>query len=160
MQEKEFRAVYNTFAGKVYTFILWLTQSRSSADDILQEVFLKVWRSDSVPKNEEEQLRWLYSVARNATVDHFRKSNRFSKLRQNFKHELLCTPRESAELGFEWEWVEELAETEKAILYLHLRDGYTYREIAEILDLKENNVRIKAFRALKLLRNKLKKKEL
>ncbi len=157
MQNLEFRRIYQEHSRKVYTFILWLSQNRSAADDILQEVFIKIWKLDSIPTPPEEQLRWLYRVARNACLDHFRKCSRFSRLRQVYGEENY-DPNEHSDGNFDWKVVDDLPETERSILYFHLRDGYTYKEIGDMLELTENNVRVKAFRALKQLKEKLTKK--
>lgn len=157
LQNREFRRIYEEYAQKVYTFILWLTHNRSAADDILQEVFIKIWKVESIPAPPEERMCWLYRVARNACLDHFRKCSRFSRLRRAYGEENY-DPNYHGETPFDWKIVDDLPETERSILYFHLRDGYTYKEIGVMLELTENNVRIKAFRALKGLREKLKKK--
>ncbi|KMQ51743.1 RNA polymerase ECF-type sigma factor [Chitinispirillum alkaliphilum] len=158
--DRGFREFYNNHANKVYTFILWLTQNRSSADDILQEVFVKAWKSEKIPSEQGEQLPWLYRVARNAAIDHYRKTRRFTDLKRDYTLEQKsCCGLPTEDKGI-WAWLEKLAYTEKSILYLHLRDGYSYREIGEIMGMTENNVRVKAFRALKKLKENSSKKAL
>ncbi len=159
--DKEFKEVYIRCSGKLYTFILWLTQNRTASEEILQDVFVNAWKSGSMPGEEEQQLPWFYRVARNATVDYFRKSNRFSNLRNAYGLEQRNAPvkAQAQEEQFSWNWVDELAYTEKTILYLNLRDGYTYKEIARMINLSESNVRVKAFRALKKIRENFNKKK-
>jgi RNA polymerase sigma factor (sigma-70 family) len=51
------------------------------------------------------------------------------------------------------ELVSECSDDERSILYLHLKAGYSYGEIAPMLNLSESNVRVKACRAIKHLRD-------
>jgi RNA polymerase sigma-70 factor (ECF subfamily) len=53
-----------------------------------------------------------------------------------------------------WEMLEGLSEDEKSIIYLHLKSGYNYREIGRIMNLEETAVRVRAFRAIRRLREK------
>jgi RNA polymerase sigma-70 factor (ECF subfamily) len=156
--EHEFKKIYNTHGRKLYNFIIWLTHNKSAADDILQTVFIKVWQCDFVPGDEIEAQRWLFTVARNASLDFFRKSTRFSRFRTKYTQEFY-QPEEDPDASFTWKELDELPEVEKSILFLHLKTGYTYKEIGETLELSENLVRVKAFRALKKLREQLTKKE-
>ena len=157
MKELEFKTLYNNFGRKLYNFILWLTHNQSSCDDILQNVFIKVWNCDKAPLTFAEQQKWLFAIARNASLDYFRKSARISRTCARFKHEY-HNPIPDPDACFTWCSLAQLPETEQSILYLHIKIGYTYKEIADILSLNESQVRVKAFRALKKLRNCLEKK--
>lgn len=159
MKEREFKALYNDFGRKLYNFILWLTQNRSASDDILQNVFIKVWNCYKAPSNSDEQQKWLFAIARNASLDYFRKTARISRTCTRFRQEYY-SPAIDPDASFTWQELENLEEKEQSILYLHIKIGYTYKEIADILSLNESQVRVKAFRALKKLRNCLEKKEI
>lgn len=158
MQKREFTQIYNEYAIRLYNFILWTTQNRGACDDILQNVFIKIWNAPSVPDGDIERQRWLFAVTRNACYDFFRKHNRFSRFRQNYSQEFVM-PAPDPDARFVWDEVSELPEIERTILYLHLKIGYTYKEISPMVDLAENLVRVKAFRALKKLRKTLIEKE-
>jgi RNA polymerase sigma factor (sigma-70 family) len=159
VQEHEFKQVYNKFGRKLYNFILWLTHNRASCDDILQTVFINVWKCQSVPTDEIELQRWLFTVSRNACLDHFRKTTRFSRFRTQYTSEYY-EPQADPDASFTWDELSELPENERSILYLHIKIGYTYKEIGDMLEMTENLVRVRAFRALKKLRENLTKKEL
>lgn len=159
MQKCEFKEIYNQYGKCLYSFIIWLTNNRSAADDILQNVFINVWRSQSVPSCDEELKRWLFTIARNASLDYFRKVNRFSRFRTNYKNEY-NPPSVDPDAHFVWDEMSFLSENEKTILYLHLKVGYTYKEIGDMMEITENLVRVRAFRALKKSRENLIKKEI
>lgn len=159
MIESEFNKIYNVYGQRLYSFIIWLTHNRAASDDILQIVFVNIWRSQAVPASEIELQRWLFTVARNACLDHFRKINRFSRFRTTYQNEYYQQPPDP-DANFTWNELSELPEKEKSILYLHLKIGYTYKEIGDMLEMTENLVRVRAFRALKKLREKLTRKEI
>lgn len=159
MNERAFRELYREHGKNLYNFILWITSSRSQCDDILQEVFVKVWRCDTVPENPDEQRRWLLTVSRHTCLDFIRKSSRFARFRTRYKEEWYEQPADP-DAPFLWEELQRLPEVERSILYLHLKIGHSYKEIAGMLELTENLVRVRAFRSLRKLRETLIKKEL
>ena len=159
MDDKLFTSLYRDHARQVYNFIRWITGNCSATDDILQNIFIKVWKNGKVPQNDEEQKRWLYRIARNACLDHFRSSKRFFNFRQNYAQEHAAPYRED-DSPVSWSDLASLTEEERSILFLHLKMGYAYKEIGEMMDMSENLVRVRVFRALKRLREKFTKREL
>ncbi len=159
MQEGDFKNIYNEYGRRLYNFILWLTHNRAASDDILQNVFVNIWKCQTVPSSDIERQRWLFTVARNATLDHFRKVSRFSRFRSHYQSEYYEAPADP-DAHFTWNELSALPEKERCILYLHIKIGYTYKEIGDMLEMTENLVRVRAFRALKKLRENLTKKEI
>jgi RNA polymerase sigma-70 factor, ECF subfamily len=160
VNQQQFSAVYKEYSRPLYNFIRWTTGYSSACDDILQNVFVKLWRCESVPENEIECKRWLYAIARNACIDYFRSSARLSNFRKNYTFENETVIEEPETDGEIWKELAKLSEIDRSILYLHLKEGYAYREIATMLELNENQVRVKAFRALKKLRDELVRNEI
>lgn len=160
MDEHEFKQFYDRNARRMYNFILWTTGNRSVCDDIVQAVFIKVWRSSSVPVSAGEQTAWLYAIARNACIDYFRSTRRFVEYNDEIGSavEQPDTARDDGTLA--WQEVKGLPGTERAIVYLHIKMGYPYGEIGRFLDMTENHVRVTAFRALRKLRDILMRKGL
>lgn len=162
MDEQNFRHLYERNSRRIYNFILWTTGNRSACDDIVQTVFMKVWRSRTVPEVEAEQTAWLYAIARNACVDYFRQNSR-PMVEYNDEVGAACEASEDpvADDGkLAWHEVGRLPETERAIVYLHVKMGYSYGEIGRLLDMTEISARVAAFRALRKLRDILLRKGL
>jgi RNA polymerase sigma-70 factor (ECF subfamily) len=159
MHETTFKSIYQEHSQNLYNFVLWITANRSICEDVLQEVFVKVWRCGSCPAEPDELRRWLLTVTRHTCLDFLRKSSRFSRFRKKYQEEWY-EPSNDPDSPFLWKELKNLPETERSILYLHLKIGHTYKEIAGMLDLTENLVRVRAFRALKRLRETLIKKEI
>jgi RNA polymerase sigma-70 factor (ECF subfamily) len=159
MHEAEFKNIYHESGRNLYNFILWITGNRSACDDILQDVFIKVWKCEVCPCDADERKRWLLAITRNTCLDFFRKSSRFSRFRTKYKEEWY-EPPEDPDAPFLWSELQSLPEVERSILYLHLKNGHSYKEVADTLGLTENLVRVKAFRALRKLKETFVKKEL
>ncbi len=159
MDGYEFRQLYDRNARRLYNFILWTTGNRSVCDDILQTVFIKVWRSAKVPADTGEQTAWLYAIARNACIDHFRSSRHFTEYNDEIGGTAERADTED-DGRLAWHEVAQLPGTERAIVYLHLKMGYSYGEIGRFMEMTENHVRVTAFRALRKLRNILIRKGL
>ncbi len=144
--------MYDRCSRKLYNYALWIVQNRQACDDIIQTAFIKAWNEPGAPTAEKEIEAWLYMVTRNLCMDFFRKSSRFSRFRAKYALERRDFAENSAENRMLWELLDRLSEKEKSIIYLHLRSGYSYREIADLVDSTETAVRVQAFRAIKKLR--------
>ena len=149
----EFKALYDAHAKGLYNFILWMTRDADIGRDVLQTVFIRAWKSDSLPQGFEDRNRWLFTAARNSCYDTFRHGTRLRRFKERYERHVRSGSDEVHE-GVFWDILSECSETERCILYLHLKAGYSYAEIARIIDLTEENVRIKVFRAMKMLREK------
>lgn len=155
MDNIAFNALYDAHAKGLYNFILWMTRDADAGRDVLQTVFILAWKSDSLPQSFEDRNKWLFTVARNACYDSFRHSARLRSFKERYLLHVRSSGEEEVHDGFFWDVLAECTETQRCILYLHLKAGYSYSEIAKITDLTEANVRIKVFRAMKALRGKL-----
>lgn len=65
--------IWEAFHGRLRSFLLARVRDAHHADDILQDVFLKVHRSVDSLRDEERLAPWLYQIARNAITDHHRR---------------------------------------------------------------------------------------
>src|ERR671921_229182 len=64
------RTLYRLYGGELYGFTLNAVGDRGSAEEIVQEVFLRAWRHSSSYDRERAAVRtWLYQIARNAIID-------------------------------------------------------------------------------------------
>ncbi|MFC8798981.1 sigma-70 family RNA polymerase sigma factor [Promicromonospora sp. NPDC057138] len=70
-------AVHDTHAGALYRYVVRRTGDEEEARDVVQETLLRAWRHPEVLERSEEHVRaWLFTVARNLTVDHLRSARR------------------------------------------------------------------------------------
>src|SRR4051794_16034088 len=73
--EEPLRELYRTYSGELYGFALSSLGDRGLAEELVQEVFTRVWRhADSYDPNRASFRTWLYGIARNAIIDFNRRS--------------------------------------------------------------------------------------
>jgi RNA polymerase sigma-70 factor (ECF subfamily) len=158
VEQKEFHRYYHTYSQRIYNFIVFMIRNRHASEDILQGVFLSAWRHDGGPQEEEQRLRWLYTIARHQCMDYFRSVYRFAHLRAQYSLEV--EPQQTDPLAkMTWEMLDDVDPVDRSILFFHLRIGYTHAEIAKMLNMNENQVRTRACRALRRLREQYKKED-
>lgn len=154
MERKRFNKIYDIYSRKLYNYALWLTRNKEACNDIVQTVFIKLWKQQNVSYQDTELEAWLYTVTRNSCMDFFRKCARFTRFRLKYSLETPLYTTESDESSSIWNMLDILNENERSIIFLHFRTGYPYNKVAEILLMKETAVRVTAFRALEKLRKK------
>lgn len=120
--------VYSQFKEKLERFIRSRVRHGTDADDILQDVFLKVHQSLPNLKQNEKLQSWLYTIARNAVTDHFRKK------KASIAHETTEGPESPIEqkdlLECMWPFVSQLPEKYRvAIQYCDI-EGHTQSQLA------------------------------
>lgn len=135
----------------------YLAGSGIEAEDILQETFLKAYKSLDQFEGKSNMYTWLYSIARNKCIDEFRKrkyeSNRsalpveeFELESDEFKSE---DKREDVKLLKEA--IAQLPEMLRSIVVMKSIDGLSYPEISEVTGVNEQTLKNRMFRARKQL---------
>lgn len=147
-----FERVVRAMQGPVWRYIVHLVSDRALAEDISQEVFLRVHRKLHTLNDPERFVPWLLATARNAAYD-------AGRARQRRPVELvgdreLPTPDRARDPHLTLEVEDALAHLDDPLresVILVGVIGLTYREAAEILGLPEGTVKSRTFRARKLL---------
>ena len=151
---------------KVHSFARYFLGSPEEAEDVTQEVFLKLWQNWS--KVDLERVRpWLLKVTRNACYDRLRKKRSASRVINMDTDPEIVESSPGGEPGPEVDAqradfrrhikgeLQKLGEPYQSILILREIEGLRYREISEILDLPLNTVRVYIHRGRKQLREQL-----
>lgn len=146
--EEEYEAVVDTYSDMIFRIAYQNLFSVEDAQDVVQDVFLKLLKQKENCFHDEEHLKaWLIKVTINQCLDYKK-----SFFRKN------TVALDSFEIPYEQEerqLMEELSrlpKEERNVLYLHYYEGYTIKEIAGILGKKQNTVNSKLTRG----RSKLK----
>jgi RNA polymerase sigma-70 factor (ECF subfamily) len=163
--EHIFNRLYVDYHQSLYQFLIYLLRDRDSAEELVQDVYIKVMHSYDRFKGDSSEKTWLFSIARNVAIDHIRKTKR----KQNTllgvfnvddqKNQLVHPDRLPDEILEQNEAVKQLyaaldqckAEHRELILlrYIH---GFTIRESASILGWTEGKVKTVQHRTLKALK--------
>lgn len=139
------------YANNIYRVALSYCKNKYDAEDILQNVFLKLLQEDTEFEGEEHLRRWLIRVTINCCKDlckSFWKKRMvsFDEVKQNYSYEF--SGNEKSDL---YEAVMGLPQKYRLVTHLYYYEDYSIKEISEILSVKETTVQTQLMRA----RNKL-----
>lgn len=153
LDEKLLKQLYERYARELYLYIFSFCHSHSMAEDILQETFLKAILSLS---NQHTNMRaWLYTVARNLCLNLLRKERRMDFTNQiediadqsHHLENLLEGVIQKEKNALLYQALNRLPNIKREVLMLSYFSGLGQKEIAAILNITPENVRIIAYRA-------------
>lgn len=159
--EEVFATMVHELYKKFFPFTVSLIKSDTDADDILQEVFLKIWLRRSTLTTIENPSGWIYTVIANTASNHLR-----SKIRRELKMNAFIGQSDTAEeieseidVKFTQSLIDQavnlLPPKRKLVYLLSKKDGLSRKEIADKLHISENTVRNQLVEALQFIREYL-----
>ena len=153
MTKEEFTGLALKYTDMVYRVAVNMLKSPSAADDVCQEVFLRLWKSGTAFQSEEHAKNWLIRVAINESKRSL--SSVWNKTEDIDSYAGLASFRtpEHSELFIA---VMELPRKYRIVIYLHYYEGYSTVEIAKLLKIPDATVRTRLRRGRESLKNKLK----
>lgn len=151
--EQDAKRAIELYADMIRRICLLHLKNHADTEDVFQEVFLKYILRSDVFENAEHEKAWFIRVTVNACKD-FLKSlfRRRTVPLEVLSEEAACVGPEYSEI---LEIVLSLPEKYKDTIYLHYYEGYTAKEIGELLNKKENTVYSLLSRGRELLRLEL-----
>ena len=154
MTDKDYNDCVDNFADGVYRFIVKNIRHTEDAQDIVQSAFEKLWvnRAQVLP---EKAKSYLFTVAYHQMIDHIRKNN---KMPLSDEASIPHQPINQAQTELKallMRAVNELNPTQKSLVLLKDYEGYSYQEIAEIMNLSDSQIKVYLHRARLILKNKL-----
>lgn len=158
MENAEFNRIAEQYIDMVYCTALSYCKCKTDAEDVVQNTFYKLLKSDVLFENDKHIRRWLIKVA----------INECKSLWRSFWHknvisfdDLDCEP-EFIELRQKevFNEVMKLPHKYRTVLYLYYYEGYSCDEVAEILGITPTNVQTRLMRARDKLKEQLKEAEL
>ena len=152
-------ALYDMYSSSLYGVISRIVVDTPTAEDVLQETFVKIWRSFSGYSTEKGRLfTWMVNIARNLAIDKirskdFKNQNKNQELENNvtFIDEQRSTVYKPELLGIK-ELVETLKPEQKSILDLVYFKGYTHVEAADELGIPLGTIKTRLRMAILQLR--------
>lgn len=154
-----FGKLYEFYLDEIYQFVFYRVKSNLEAEDLTEIVFLKAWQAmdDNPPRDVPFRL-WLYRIARNIVIDHYRtrKEHLGLEAAQQVpdsvdRPEVIAIQRESAEELKDK--LLELAEDFQEVLTCRFVMGLSHSETAVVMSRSEQAVRALQYRAINALRN-------
>ena len=154
--------IYEKYVDKIYRFIYLKVSSQEIAEDLTSEVFTRGWQSFKANNNIDNITAFLYQIARNLIVDHYRERGKVQLVSVETAPKL-SNPgpdlEEEAMLKSDFYRVKsaltDLKEDYREVLVWYYLDEMSVPEIAKMLDKSEEAVRVQVHRALNALKGKL-----
>ncbi len=151
------------FKDKLYRYALSILNDRYYAEDVMQELLIRIWRRKEKFVEIDNKQAWCMTVTRNLSIDKLRK-NKKSKGDLDISEcygisDKSATPDEVIVRNDQMRklkgLIDGLSENQKNVIHLRDVDGYSYKEISEITGLTLDQVKINLHRGRKNLRDKL-----
>lgn len=162
---RAFSVLVERYQDFVFTIVVRMVRVREEAEEVSQDTFIKAFSSLSSFRGESKFSSWLYSIAYRKALDALRKNKR-SKTSELLED---ITEGEIAEVDNALSYLEaqerkqkiedciaSLGEAEAAIITMYYYESQSVKEIAEITNLSEDNIKIKLHRSRKKLFGSLK----
>lgn len=160
--EKVFSYVYDHYSPALYGVALKVVNDETTAVDVLQEIFLKIWRGIERYDAEKGRLfTWMLNIARNTAIDTLRSRSHKLGLKMqeigngHHQQEQLTVQQSFDHLGLS-KVLDQLNKEQRIIIDLAYYRGCTQEEIAKILDMPLGTVKTRMRNAIIQLRNILK----
>ena len=157
-----FSELYHRYKGRMYYyFFRMLGNSSAQANDFLQELFMKIIEKPDRYNPAFTFSTWLYSVANNMCKNEYRSREVRKEYHEtealNTQIDLMNEPCVDPEMVVEkvFQTLNDLGDEHRSAFLLRYREGFSIKEVAEILELPEGTVKSRLFYTKKLLAGKL-----
>ncbi len=155
--EESLEVLIKRYLKPIYSFVYKNIGNPEVAEDITQEVFIKVWKSIKKFKHEKKFSTWIFTIAKNTSIDFLRKKKTATiALAENSaieKSDLVNNIDQKNSVAKIHNALKELSPNYQAIVLLKNESNFTFREIAASLGEPLNTIKSRYRRALNLLRN-------
>jgi RNA polymerase sigma factor (sigma-70 family) len=159
LMEKELIEILNLHRGLIYKVCNLYCADQEDRKDLFQEIVLQVWKSLPRFRHESALSTWMYRIALNTAITHFKKETRSNNYRSITGIDIpdLSDGDEREELMKQmFAAIDGLDKIDKSIILLHLEEK-SYEEISEIIGISKSNVGVKLNRIKTRLSNALNK---
>ena len=129
--------ILDTYGDTILRYAYSYLHNRSDTEEVLQDTLIQFLKTRPVFESDEHEKAWLLRVAGNLCKNRLK----YNSLRQTdeLREELIAEQRE--DLSFIWDAVQALPVQYREVIHLFYREGYSTREISQILGRKEATIR-------------------
>jgi len=163
MDEKNQQEIFNNWIKEHKNLLFKVARSFEHSvgdqDDLFQEMSIQLWRSVDKFKAQSAVSTWIYRIALNTAINWSRKERKHQSGRQELDGKIHVLHENTEYIDERLPWLySEIARLDKIdkSLALLMLDGYSYKEMAEILGVSDTNLGVKIHRIKKHLMNRSK----
>lgn len=154
-----FGGLYDLYINQVYRYVYYRV-TKDEVEDIVENIFIRVWENiDKYKPGKHPFSSWLFRIAHNIVVDHYRFHRKHISLHDRLPKHLNQSDDDPADWAGQRlnqdqvrEALSQLKENHQQVLVLKFLSGFSNKEIAEVMGRKVGNIRILQYRALRELR--------
>ncbi|MEH7124350.1 RNA polymerase sigma factor SigX [Bacillus sp. JJ1532] len=168
-----FDELYRKYHHDVFQFLFYMVKNRELAEDLVQEVYIRVLKSYEKFEGKSSEKTWLFSIARNVAIDSFRKQKgwkqrlleKFDWSTQQVKDEYPIPEEiivQNEEIQYIYKCLDHCTVDQRMIIVMRYIHELSITESAEALGWTESKVKTTQHRALKVLKtymDEIKRKE-
>jgi len=154
-----FEDLYREYVGRIYAYVRAQVSTSADAEDITAQVFMNAYQAYArFEARNTTPAAWLFRIARNATLDHFRAGGRRERLRRTIERQPseVEDPAHMAEERIQYEGllhhVARLPERQRDAISLR-HSGLSFEEVGTLMSCSEDAAKMLYHRALKALRS-------
>ena len=151
MTAAEYNLCVENFADAIYRFVLKNIKDEEKAKDIIQDTFEKLWMRLNLVSFEKSK-SYLFTAAYHTMIDLIRKEKRMTSFSDKLSANLTHTNQYTDLNEILHQAIDNLPESQKAVILLRDYEGYSYEEISQITELSEAQVKVYIYRARMFLK--------
>jgi RNA polymerase sigma-70 factor, ECF subfamily len=157
-----FEELYSKYHQDVFQFLIYTVRSRQLAEDLVQEVYIRVLKSHKNFEGKSTEKTWLFSIAKNVAIDHFRRQKGWKgrilekfdwsqpiKDENEIPEEVAVQKEEIRDL---YKCIEKCTTDQRMVVTMRYIQDLSISETAEVLDWTESKVKTTQHRAIKSLK--------
>jgi RNA polymerase sigma-70 factor (ECF subfamily) len=158
--EFAFREIFDYYRKPIYAYAMYLLKNEALADEIIQDVFLKVWVQRDQLNGVMHFRGWLYTIARNKMIDALKCQMRENSFKNSAQLTVVTNETEELVLAREYdhlvnEAIDNLSPQQQLVYNLSRKKGLKHEEIARELNISTNTVKTHLVHALRAMRKHL-----
>lgn len=150
--------LYKLYSSKLFAICLKYSRDRAEAEDNLQDSFLTIFKKIDQYNNKGSLEGWLKRVTVNTTLQRYRKNKGvFDIVNEDYIEDVtIDVDNDDVDIDFLLRCIQELPDRYRLVFNLYALDGYSHKEIAEMLDISAGTSKSNLARARMILKDKVK----
>jgi len=145
--------LYKLFSSKLFSVCLKYSRNYVEAEDNLQDAFITIFKKIDQYKNKGSFEGWLKRVAINTVLQKYRSEKVFDIVNENVIDEVeLDVDEESISIDYLLRIIQELPDRYRLVFNLYVLDGYSHKDIADMLDINIGTSKSNLARARQILK--------
>jgi len=164
--EETFQKIYDQYHQDLFQFLFYMVKDKNQAEDLVQEVYIRVLHSYETFEGRSSEKTWLLSIARHVAIDWFRKQQTIRqrilgtfdwekqdvKDRKPLPEDIVMQNENLKEI---FEALDRCTLDQRSVIVLRFIQGYSISETAKALNFSESKVKTTQHRGLKVLRKQM-----